>query len=122
MTDRQPQEPRCCQVRRSLRASYIDPQVDRLSRTQTSANWRSRRNVVFRKSRSLSRESESGKGKTRNFVLVDLLSTVKRKTSALRVGVENLFDEQYFPGGFSQTHKRLSGCTGFVRAAYSTER
>lgn len=92
---------------------------------QTSANWRNRLQVLYSGERNrFDGQSGFGKGEVRDFVLVDLLSTVKLKTGRLQIGVENLFDEQYFPVisqmyNFDNRYSAGQGRT--VSATYSIE-
>ena len=92
---------------------------------QTSANWRNRLQLLYSGNRDrFGGETGFGKGEVRDFVLVDLLSTVKLKTGTLQVGVENLFDEQYFPVisqmyNFNNRYSAGQGRT--ISATYSIE-
>ncbi len=92
---------------------------------QTLANWRNRFQLLYSGNRNrFDGQRGFGKGKVRDFVLVDWLSTVKLDTGTLQVGVENLFDEQYFPVisqmfNFNENYSAGQGRT--ISATYSIE-
>jgi len=92
---------------------------------QTSANWRNRLQLLYSGDRNrFGGESGFGKGEVRDFVLVDLLSTVKLSKGSLKVGVENLFDTQYFPvvsQYYNFDNQYTAGQGRIVSATYSRE-
>ncbi len=65
---------------------------------QTLPSWRNRLQVLYSGNRNrFDGQTGFGRGEVRDFVLVDLVSDIQLKKGALKIGVKNLFDEQYFP-------------------------
>lgn len=65
---------------------------------KASERWSNRVELLYSGNRNrFEGESGFGKGEVNDFVLVDLLSVIRLKRGTLKVGIENLLDEQYFP-------------------------
>ena len=65
---------------------------------ETLPNWRNRLQLLYSGDRNrFDGQKGFGRGKVRDFVLVDLLSTIKLNKGTLNIGVKNLFNEQYYP-------------------------
>ncbi|YAF95029.1 MAG: hypothetical protein AB3A66_20985 [Nodularia sp. CChRGM 3473] len=78
---------------------------------QTTPGWRNRLQLLHVGSRNRAFEEEVDILPVNNYLLVDYISSIKIGQGTLNIGIENLFDQQYFPvpsqvdGGFSNTFR-----------------